>query len=506
MDRPASRRVTPPAVTSSLAAADLLLRVARAGRRVRWRFQHRHWSVDSLTRLGTRAALAALASELGPGAPPRALLLLDLDGFKRVNDTLGHLAGDDVLQEVARRITAALGPDDLAVRLGGDEFALLTGPLSPQHADDEATLLAEAVLASLSAPLAVDGLTVPVGASIGVAVHGTDGTGLEELLRAADQAMYVAKEAAKDVARGAGSTHEGSAPTRTAGADPAAGGSTPGGRWRRVVHPRRAGGADMTAALVAELRQGLSADQLTLHHQPQVSWDGRVVGFEALLRWHHPEHGLLSPQQFLPAAERAGLLSSVTETALRRAVGALPTLQVVGADVTISVNVPARDLMRDDFLPTLLDLLSSEIQPHRLILEISEPTPFPVPTVARLFRGLSELGVGISIHEFGAGQSSLTALSHYPGLREIKVDPTLVRQVADNEATFRLVRAIISAAHGFEVEVVAEGVEDAPTVRRLRDLGCDLLQGFWVAPPLPLEDVAGWHDRWSTVRAVALDP
>lgn len=421
---------------------------------------------DPLTGLGTRAVLGDLAARLEADPRPRALLVLDLDGFKHVNDTLGHPAGDAVLAEVGARIAGVLGPEDTAVRLGGDEFAVLTGPLAGSPATGE---LAARLLDALATPVAVDDLEVSVGVSLGSAVRGADGRDLEELLRSADHAMYRAK------------------------ADRAAGG-------RRRPVPGAWRGHEADGEVVDELRRAVAGGQLLLHYQPQVAWTGEVVGFEALLRWQHPRRGLLAPSSFLPVAERNRLLTRLTLVAVEQALAARGRLAAGGApDAGVSVNVAARDLLGRDLLPQVAELLQASGEaPGHLVLEVSEPGPFPLPAVEELFADLDRLGVGLSIHEFGTGQSSLTALSRYAGLRELKVDPTLVGRVADDPAAARLVRALVSAAHGLEVVVVAEGVEDAETAACLGGLGCDRLQGFWIGPPGDVDTTLAWLDRWRT--------
>lgn len=415
---------------------------------------------DTLTTLGNRTLLADRAAVLATTSDARALLLIDLDGFKQVNDSLGHPVGDEVLVEVARRIAGVLRPEDVGVRLGGDEFAVLTGSADGAAG---AEALADALLGALEAPVAVDGLDVQVGASLGIAVQGRDGTGLDELLRAADQAMYAAK------ARGSGR-----------------------GGWPDL---------DTLGDLADELPDAL--DQLVLHYQPQVDLAGDVAGFEALLRWPHPRLGLLPPQRILPAAQRAGLATRLTLRTIEQALDDLEQLtRLTGRPTVVSVNAAARDLLAHDFPADIATLLANRAAPsHCLRLEIAEPAAFPAPAVVRLFADLERLGVAVSVHEFGSGPSSITALSRYPGVREVKVDPSLVRALAADPVAFRLVRAIVGAAHGLGVDVVAEAVEDAATLARVRELGCDRLQGFWIGPPCPLDEVGAWLAGWTEVRA-----
>ncbi len=426
-------------------------------------FVHRRRGVhgDPLTSLGNRALLFAHAGEISSGGALRALLLLDLDGFKQVNDTLGHHNGDLVLQEVATRINRAVGDDDVAVRLGGDEFAVLTAPLDDA---EQASALAAAIIDRLSRPVRLEGVDLTISCSLGIGLTGLDGDDLDSLLRAADRAMYSAKTAGR------------------AGGVLRVGGSA----WLQDTPD---------TGLVEDLVGGLEREELRLHYQPQVDVEGAVVGCEALLRWQHPTRGLLAPHAFLPAAERSGLLDRITLVAVRIALRDQPALSAAaGHPVSVSVNVSPRDLLGREFLPELARLLAATPPAAaHLVLEITEPAPFPVPAVIELFRRLTRLGLAVSIHEFGAGRSSLTALSQYPGVSEVKIHPTLVRQVSDDTVA-RLVRAIVAAAHGLGVHVVAEGIEDEESARCLTAMGCDRLQGFWIAPPASLDDTTAWID------------
>ena len=324
----------------------------------------------------------------------------------------------------------------------------------------------------------VDGVEVPTGASVGVALHRRDGHGLEQLLRAADQAMYAAK---------------------------AARGRPPGG----VRLPDLPDVPE--EELAADLARAVDEGGLELHYQPQVTWSGAISGVEALLRWPHPRLGVLAPRQVLPLAQRHGLTTRLALWTIERALADRRLLAAdLGVEVVVSVNIAARDLLGHAFVPDIARLLQADAAGAppgpRLTLEIGEPSPHPVPQVVSLFEGLADLGVAVSIHELGLGQVSLAAISRYPAVRELKIDPLLVRQVADDEATARLVRAIVGAAHGLEVEVVAEGVEDHRTVRRLRELGCDRLQGFAVAAPADLAALRAWAVRWPDVQAQVLGP
>lgn len=428
-----------------------------------------HDGVDLLTGLGHRSMLAERAPDLLALARRKgmvaAALLLDADGFKALNDGLGHHAGDRILAEIGSRIRACLRPGEIAVRLGGDEFAMLLGPLEDDAALDERVT---ELLAFLSAPVRVDDLRVSVGISIGSAVAGPDGRTVDELLRAADQAMYAAKAAGS-------------------------------GQYRRSEGPAA---ADQDR-LSEQLRGAIDGAELELHYQPQVEgWTGAVTGFEALVRWHHPELGLLLPAQFLPLAERTGLIAPITLFVLDQALEDHARLATMAPNCTVSVNVSARSMMGEGLLRDLERLLARRgVSPGDLVLEITEPAPRPTPEMVTLLDGIRRLGCRVSVHGFGSAQSSLTGLWQYPALREVKIDPSIIQALDSDTETERLVRAMISGAHSLGMRVVAEGVETLPVAQRLRQLGCDGLQGHWIGPPASLDALQRWLWAWPPLRA-----
>lgn len=420
---------------------------------------------DELTGLGNRALLHeqgnhCLTRQEAQGRV-MGLYLLDLDGFKQINDTLGHAAGDRVLVEVARRLKAVLRETDIAVRLGGDEFAVLAGLRRPEDAE----IVTERLTGSFMAPIVIDDVQLQSFASIGVAVQGVDGDTVDELLAAADAAMYAAK------------------------ADGATDATVPRAHVRRSAE----------AGLADELRNGLPEDQILVHYQPQVdATTGQVTGFEALLRWRHPEHGILKPDEFLPTAERCGLMTQLTLLVLDRAVGDLVQLRVDAPDATVSVNISGRNLLSQGLVSDVASVLRRHgVAPQGLVLELTEPATGPSIAVAAVVQGLEDLGCQVSIHDFGSGRASVTALSQYQAIREIKVHPSLVRRVLTDPAAERLVRAIIHTAHGLRVRVVAEGVETALVADRLRRLGCDRLQGYLFHEPATLATLSTWLPQQS---------
>ncbi len=429
---------------------------------------------DPLTGLPDRGVLRdrgplALALARASGRPV-ALLLLDLDGFKRINDLLGHHEGDAVLVEVARRLTTVVGPQDLLVRLGGDEFAVLTAPLAaPEAAAD----LAARVVAVVAEPLQVEELEVAVTASVGVALLDRDGNTLEELTRAADQAMYAVKRSGGD------------APSPT---------GDPTDPVLAAVHGPR---------LLAELREAVAAGDLAVHYQPQVdARSGAVTGYEALVRWEHPQHGLLLPRHFLPQAERSGLLGPLTEVVLDRALADLALLRTLSPGAGLSLNVSARHMAARGLVTDLIERMrTAGHDPSELVLEITEAATRPTPDVAALFEEVHEAGVRVSIHGFGRDSSSLRSLWTFPAVRQIKIDPGFIATLLTDPTTERQVRGMVSAAHALDVQVVAEGVETGGAVARLQELGVDTLQGRWLSPAADPAELARHATHWSTVAA-----
>ena len=423
---------------------------------------------DELTGLGSRALLTHRASrQLALSAARRrtsALLLMDLDDFKRINDTLGHDCGDRVLAEVGRRIAREVRDGDVAVRLGGDEFAILVGDLTTT---DDAAALAERLLSALAEPLRIDDVELSVRGSLGMAVQGEDGDSLDALLQAADVAMYQAKDDGL-------------------------------GRWRRYSSVP-AGTTARGPSLAHDLRAGIPDEQLLLQYQPQVdALTGRVLGFEALVWWQHPRHGLLAPEDFVPEAERQGLSRSLTRSVLGRALEDLGRLRTHAPEASVSLNISARHLLSRGLVVDVGHALAGYRRTARdLVLEVGEPAGGPSPTVSAVLDAVRELGCDVSVHRFGTAQSSLTTISQHAAIREVKIDSAIASRVLQDPGTERLVRGMVTAAHGLGVRVVAEGVESGALVAALTDLGCDRLQGAGIHEPAAVEDLLGWlalHD------------
>jgi len=418
---------------------------------------------DALTGLPNRALLhdrlAHTLHLVERGASSLALLLLDLDRFKVINDTLGHQAGDALLQQVAARMRNAVRSSDTVARLGGDEFALLL----PGADRDGAVRATQTLLAALVAPMMLEGQTVHVGASVGIALAPAQGCEATALLRHADVAMYVAKR---------------------------------GGSGYAVYDARHDGYNAGSLMREAELRQALATNELVLHYQPTVDLrTGHTTGVEALVRWAHPTHGLLAPDQFIPLAEQTGLIVPVTRWVLDQALAQQATWARVGHPLEVAVNLSVRTL-HDEHLPDTLAWLvrRSAIAPERVMLEITESVLMadPAQALAVLTR-LSALGVRVAIDDFGTGYSSLAYLKQLP-VDAVKIDKSFVQQMGAAEATkdTAIVRSIIELGHNLGLVVVAEGVEDEGAWAHVRALGGDVAQGYYMSRPLPLPSLDHW--------------
>jgi diguanylate cyclase (GGDEF)-like protein len=390
-----------------------------------------------------------------------AVLLLDLDRFKEVNDTLGHHHGDLLLREVATRLRGVLREADTLARLGGDEFAvLLAGVDRAEEAEgvEGAAAAARRLVASLQAPFDIEGMSVAIGASVGVACAPEHGDTPERLLQCADVAMYAAKSAHTGV-------QEYSAE-------------------RDTYSPDR-------LTLLGELRAALAERQLVLHYQPKVDVASRrVVGFEALVRWPHPTRGLVPPDVFVPLAEHTGMMNLLTPYVLERALRAARTWP---GELSVSVNVSVRNLVDDRFPVTVWELLRETGFPaSRLILEITESSLMADPEQAlTVLRRLKRLGVVLSVDDYGSGYSSLAYLQQLP-VDELKIDRSFIRDIVDQPRNLAIVRSTVELGKNLGLVVVAEGVEGEGAWQALAGLGCDLLQGYHLARPMPESDVTSW--------------
>jgi diguanylate cyclase (GGDEF)-like protein len=438
----------------------ILRRVTRRLRRQMAEIEHQALH-DSLTGLpnrllfGDRVGQALLAARReGTGF---AILLIDLDRFKEINDTLGHQSGDRVLEEVAERLRRTLRESDTVARLGGDEFALLARMTSDARG---ALTVADRLHHALSRPFRIDGLLLEVEASIGITLYPDHGDDAETLMRRADVAMYVSKE-----------LH-----TST--------------ELYTLERDRYSPGR---LQLGGELRRALQTGELVVHYQLQANAaDAELVGAEALVRWEHPERGLLLPGDFVPLAEQTGLIRPLTVYVLERALRQSREWRDAGLDLRMSVNLGARDLL-DTRLPDEVQELLERwgVEADRLELEITENTILTDPVRARaVLARLAELGVRLAIDDFGSGNSSLGYLKRLP-VDVLKIDKTFVVNMASDPDDAVIVRSTIELGHNLGLEVVAEGVESEDGWRRLADLECDTIQGFFVGEPVPPAQLQG---------------
>jgi diguanylate cyclase (GGDEF)-like protein len=423
--------------------------------------RHRQSVTDHLTGLGNRRHLfnvleAFFADLADPQIAPRALafLFIDLDHFKEINDSFGHPAGDELLRQLGPRLRSCLRSRDVLVRLGGDEFAAVLVGADAEYA----TLVAHRLAASLREPFMLDVMRASIAASIGIAMAPTDAADCDDLLRCSDVAMYRAKLGDLSVARYQRDLDTGTSPL----------------------------------LLVEELRSAVEAGELVLHYQPQLDLaSGEVVAFEALLRWPHPRLGIVPPLTFLPLAEEAGLMRPLTAWVMREALAQCASWRAAGHDVAIAVNVSTSNLLDVGFTDLVRSLLARFGLPSSaLVIELTETSIISDFERSKdVIEELRELGLVVSIDDFGAGFTSLAYLSSL-AVGELKLDRTFITGLASGERKRdpELVRATIDLGHALGLRVVAEGVEDVATLDLLSDLGCDLAQGFCISRPKPAEE------------------
>ena len=421
---------------------------------------------DSLTGLLNRRAFLdqlhdALVDPRSDAQPQ--VLLMDLNGFKEINDRLGHEIGDALLVSFADRLETSLPPETAAARLGGDEFAVLR-QTGPDPARDEASIAT--LHAALAAPLDIEGFPVTIGVSIGVASAPDDGRTKTDLLRAADVAMYKAKRCGSPIEY-----------------------------YDNCVKTPQRGRLN----LLSELSDALTDHQLHIHFQPQLRMvDGSVDTVEALIRWQHPQHGAIPPSEFIGVAEQTDLIGPITELVLRAATAGMITAGA--SDVKLAVNVSARSLQDSGFADEVLTVLErSGFPANRLELEVTERAI--VTNVERSSYTISRLrqeGVRIAIDDFGVGYSSYQTLRMLH-VDRVKIDRDFVAQLTSEPRDRLIVASLIRLAHDLGLDVVAEGVENAAIWNALTTLGCDVAQGFGIAQPMAFPDLRGWLSRWNEV-------
>ena len=389
---------------------------------------------------------------------PIALLLMDLDRFKDVNDTLGHDCGDSLLQQVGLRLRSTLFAPDVVARLGGDEFGILLPQLA---ATGDVKHVIKKIHDCLEVPFMIDGIPIAVETSIGVASMPEHADNADTLLQRADIAMYRAKQMASDYAVYATEFNPHS--------------------------PERLG-------LMAELRDAIEQNQLLLHFQPKLELKtGRIVGNEALVRWQHPRLGMVPPDKFILAAEQTGLIGPLTRWVLIDALTSCQCARRDGIRLRVSVNLSARSL-HDPQLPKMVaDALDATgAEPGQLILEVTESAIVLDPKRAEEnLVALSRMGVSLSIDDFGTGYTSLASIKHLP-VNEIKIDKSFVTNMLTDKKDAMIVRTVIEFGHNFGLTVVAEGVETKEVLDALAALGCDEVQGYFISRPIALEALKDW--------------
>jgi diguanylate cyclase (GGDEF)-like protein len=420
--------------------------------------QLRHLAThDSLTGLPNRSLLddrlAQAVARADRDAQGFAVLVIDLDRFKRVNDSLGHRAGDELLCEIARRLTGLVRNVDTVARIGGDEFVLVVNPISRS---EDAEALARRAIDALQAPVRASGVDVYVSPSIGIAFYPSDAPTAQVLVAYADAAMYAAKQTGRNT-------------------------------FRRFL-PGMDAITRERVALETDLRHAVERGELELHYQPKVDTaTGQIHSTEALIRWRHPERGLIPPNDFIPLAEECGLIGPIGEWVVREACRQCKSWQRDGLpSLRVAVNVAATQFRRGDLLETIRSALDdSALEPRFLEIELTESAVMTDPEDSvGILEHLSRLGVLVSVDDFGTGYSSMSYLRRFP-IDKLKIDRSFIREVMSRPDDASIVRAIISLAHSLRLKVVAEGVETIEQLGFLQDVGCDQYQGFHFSPAIP---------------------
>jgi diguanylate cyclase (GGDEF)-like protein len=422
---------------------------------------------DTLTDLPNRAQFAnqlndAIGEARNSGRSCH-VLMMDLNRFKTVNDVMGHSFGDALLRQVAGRLQSEIGGGPYKIaRLGGDEFALLM-PAAPL---DEAKAVADRILKSLERPIALEDQNVDLGAGIGIAGYPTHGSDAESLLSHAEVAMYAAKT---------------------------------GGNEAVVYDPAIDKSSQQNLSLLSELRRAAEENQFRLYVQPKADLaTGKVVGLEALVRWVHPERGMVFPDHFIPFAEKTGFIRMITRWVLERAAELGAQLASQGISLRISVNLSTRDLLDLELPAKFADVLKRHhLQPAAFCLEITESAIMDDPMRAQqTLEGLHAMGVDLSIDDFGTGYSSLAYLKRLP-VQELKIDKSFVMKMESDADDAKIVRSTIDLGHNMGLKVVAEGLENLAVWELLAKMGCDQGQGYYISKPMPAEQLAGWLTTWT---------
>ena len=454
----------PPAVITMAAVAVRMVLALRDANRANEAFALSE--TDDLTKLPNRRAVRAWLSQSLVDNAPLGLMVLDLDGFKEINDSLGHRAGDTVLVLVAVRMREAVDPDVRVARLGGDEFAIILDSV------DEIVLMetAQRVLKELAKPISVDGIEISPAGSIGVTVALPGDEDGSEVLRRADVAMYQAKNA---------------------------------GLGASLYDAQLDGFSRQRLLLAEELRRAITGNQIEVWYQPQIdAATMEVSGLEALVRWRHPEQGVISPVSFLPAARRAGLMGPLSDLVVQQALSDIHDRHLAGLDLRVAINCAPPELLGPTFLPHLYASIAEwDIPPELLVVEVTEDSFLADPQEARVaLLGLRDHGVQVSIDDYGTGFSSLTYLRNLP-VQELKIDRALIGDLANDDRSRMIVASTIQLAHALDMRIVAEGVENAADLAALTAMGIDMVQGYHLARPMPSPEINLWVRNW-----IATDP
>ena len=387
-----------------------------------------------------------------------AVAYLDLDGFKLINDTLGHNVGDLLLKDASERLSSCLRASDTLARMGGDEFTILLPHMS---CSEDAVVVCRKILESLSEPFVLNGRDLSISASVGITMYPSDGSDVETLVKNADTAMYRSKEQGKNTCQLYTETLNIAAVERM--------------------------------ALQESVRTGLERNEFLVYYQPRVDIrSGRILGVEALVRWQHPKLGLVLPDHFIPMAEETGLILPVGEHVLRAACAQNKAWHDQGFGPTVAaVNISGRQFQQGDLVATVTDVLNETgLDPRYLELELTESilTHTPGRTLESV-RDLEAAGVRITIDDFGTGYSSLSYLKRFP-VTAVKIDRSFVNDVTTNPDSAAIASAAIAMAHSLRLQVIAEGVETLQQLEFLRGLQCDEVQGYFISPPAPADEIA----------------
>lgn len=427
---------------------------------------------DQLTGLLNRAAFTARCESILAHADSKHdqyhLMMLDLNEFKKVNNTVGHHVGDRLLQVVANKLVALTQKDDVLCRFGGDEFAIFITDVRRAHVYKK---LATDIASVLSEPIRLDDKWLYTGASIGISTYPESGSTFLELMRCADIAMYSSKRMQKDYAVYDFSEDHNSV-------------------------------TDLT--LLGELRSAIADEDFVLHFQPKKSLKtGRITSIESLVRWQHPLRGLIQPAEFIQLAESTGMIKYLTQFVIKEAAQAYSVLVAAGYDMKIAVNVSPNDIVDPAMMTTIIkSIVKAEMPPEKFVLEVTETAIMHEPEAAfRVLVALDSLGIQLSIDDFGTGYSSLLYLKNFP-IDEVKLDRSFIVDIEQSKEGLNIVKSTIDLAHLLNACTVAEGVETAEIESLLTKLDCDEIQGYHIARPMPLEQLISWLNDYHTTNGL----